>query len=274
MQASNQIKESNSGIGGRNQYFGKEEQYHKGQTTMPTSDVDVVVGGLSQQGFDLLLLCRLHVRGAIRRCARLGGSLKCGWWPTGVWSWIPSRRGTWHRRCAPPRWQPAGGRCHACLQSRCLPPKQFYVIFCHFWADGELSEPIFHLWDEVLEDFELAVVTCIMQRKTSIYCSVDIDSLVSRRTFMKVEWQWNIKWLLCTSPKEKVPTLHIQKEREKKYLPCTSKKEREKVVTLHLQKKSKSSYLALHQLLNLVHVPILDCPSQVTHICSGKKTLN
>jgi hypothetical protein len=26
------VDESNSGIGGRNQYFGKEQQYHKGQT--------------------------------------------------------------------------------------------------------------------------------------------------------------------------------------------------------------------------------------------------
>ena len=154
---------------------------------MPTSDV--VVGGLSQQGFDLLLLCCLHVRGAIRRCARLGGSLKYGGWPTGVWSWIPSRRGTWHRRCAPPRWPPAGGRCHACLQSRCLPPKQVLFIFIKNCLHNEqlvdCQKSIFHLWDEVLEDFELAVVTCIMQRKTSIYCSVDIDSLVSEAWYQE-----------------------------------------------------------------------------------------
>ena len=127
----------------------------------------------------------------------------------------------------PDRRQQGGDAMLVCGVDVC-PLNNFYVIFCHFWADGELSEPIFHLWDEVLEDFELAVVTCIMQRKTSIYCSVDIDSLVSRRTFMKVEWQWNIKWLLCTSPKEKVPTLHIQKRERKGGYLAPPKKEREK----------------------------------------------
>ena len=29
------VDESNSGIGGRNQYFGKDQQYHKGQTRCP-----------------------------------------------------------------------------------------------------------------------------------------------------------------------------------------------------------------------------------------------
>ena len=43
-------------------------------------------------------------------------------------------------------------------------------------------------------------------------------------------------------------------------------------MSVELNGSVKSSYLALHQLLHLVHVPILHCPSQVTHIYSGKKT--